>query len=411
MEFMFMADGGLTESKHSSSLDSNGGMVGSDTATDPSSGNEIPPGSTANEVSDKVPAKLSEGEYVLPADVVQFYGLDKIEKMVVKAKDSLKEMEANGRIGGDTESPEEDSLPFDEKELQTTEDTAQPMHMAEGGMVSTANTDRSMESRAYKDKDGNTKYIWFQNGEPIQAIPPGYVEATKSSGDTRHIPDQPNGVGGPVDSWSYDDFDSFLKGRPVFEKVAKISAAATGPAGLLMAAAAKLMNGRTTRRAAERIEEKLNDPDTPPAERAKWEEMKTKYTEAMGLTDSPDNTLLQDARGFFPRESKAAELGLYGKDKIPFNEGLFSWRQKQHERELEQAKNRETMQKVEEATKKEENMFASDNSNESDKAPVAPTDNEHSGSALAPMTSPRPERRPDRSSQNYSKGGLVKRRC
>ena len=178
-----------------------------------------------------------------------------------------------------------------------------------------------------------------------------------------------------------------------------------------MAAAAKLMNGRTTRRAAERIEEKLNDPDTPPAERAKWEEMKTKYTEAMGLTDSPDNTLLQDARGFFPRESKAAELGLYGKDKIPFNEGLFSWRQKQHERELEQAKNRETMQKVEEATKKEENMFASDNSNESDKAPVAPTDNEHSGSALAPMTSPRPERRPDRSSQNYSKGGLVKRRC
>ena len=38
---------------------------------DPVSGNEIPLGSEAENVRDDVDAKLSEGEYVVPADVVK----------------------------------------------------------------------------------------------------------------------------------------------------------------------------------------------------------------------------------------------------------------------------------------------------------------------------------------------------
>lgn len=103
-----------------------GGVV---TEIDPVSKNEVPPGSEPEEVRDDIPARLSEGEYVIPADVVRFLGLDKIESLVSKAKESLKEMAANGRIGGETE---EDDLPFSDEELMQGQEEIQ---MAEGGLV------------------------------------------------------------------------------------------------------------------------------------------------------------------------------------------------------------------------------------------------------------------------------------
>lgn len=71
---------------------------------DPISGNDVPLGSTAKEVRDDVDARLSEGEYVLPADVVRFFGLEKIEEMVSVAKEGIQEMGAKGRIGGEPAS-------------------------------------------------------------------------------------------------------------------------------------------------------------------------------------------------------------------------------------------------------------------------------------------------------------------
>ena len=53
---------------------------------DPVSGNEIPPGSLAKEVRDDIPAQLSEGEYVVPADVVQYYGVKFFEDLRMEAK-------------------------------------------------------------------------------------------------------------------------------------------------------------------------------------------------------------------------------------------------------------------------------------------------------------------------------------
>jgi len=68
---------------------------------DPVSGNEVPPGSLPVEVRDDIDAKLSEGEYVVPADVVRFFGVKFFEDLRTKAKIGLAKMEDDGRIGGE----------------------------------------------------------------------------------------------------------------------------------------------------------------------------------------------------------------------------------------------------------------------------------------------------------------------
>ena len=86
MEMAFMQEGGLRDD----------GMD-----VDPVSGNDVPPGSMASEVRDDIPAQLSEGEYVVPADVVQYYGVKFFEELRMDAKRGLADMESNGRIGGE----------------------------------------------------------------------------------------------------------------------------------------------------------------------------------------------------------------------------------------------------------------------------------------------------------------------
>lgn len=58
----------------------------------------VPPGALPNEVMDNVDVKLSEGEVVLPADVVRWVGLQQIEEMRASAKEGLARMDAEGRI-------------------------------------------------------------------------------------------------------------------------------------------------------------------------------------------------------------------------------------------------------------------------------------------------------------------------
>ena len=51
-----------------------GGLMDEGGTVDPVSGNDVPVGSTQEEVRDDIPAQLSEGEFVLPADVVRYHG-------------------------------------------------------------------------------------------------------------------------------------------------------------------------------------------------------------------------------------------------------------------------------------------------------------------------------------------------
>ena len=102
MKFAFMQQGGVLRDD---------GMN-----TDPVSGNEVPSGSMAKEVRDDIDAKLSEGEYVVPADVVRFHGVQKFEDLRNQAKQGFGEMEQDGRIGGE---PVDDDFPIPVNQLQT----------------------------------------------------------------------------------------------------------------------------------------------------------------------------------------------------------------------------------------------------------------------------------------------------
>lgn len=124
-----------------------GGFKREETRVEPTTGNEVPPGSLEEEVKDDVDVKLSEGEYVIPADVVRYLGLDKIEKMVSKAKEGLQEMEDTGRMGG--KPVDEEGRPLGEDEELTDEEMrmlqeamaaeSEPQGMAMGGAVNLVN--------------------------------------------------------------------------------------------------------------------------------------------------------------------------------------------------------------------------------------------------------------------------------
>lgn len=92
------AQGGVTRMKK---MYEEGGLATDGMAVDPISGNDIPVGSNAEDVRDDVDAKLSTGEYVIPADVVKYVGVAQLEKLVNKAKDGLEDMAEDGRIGGE----------------------------------------------------------------------------------------------------------------------------------------------------------------------------------------------------------------------------------------------------------------------------------------------------------------------
>ena len=84
-----------------------GGIRDDGLNVDPVSGNEIPSGSLAEEVRDDIPAQLSGGEYVVPADVVRFFGVKYFEDLRMQAKLGLQDMEKNGRIGGEPVEPQQ----------------------------------------------------------------------------------------------------------------------------------------------------------------------------------------------------------------------------------------------------------------------------------------------------------------
>jgi hypothetical protein len=172
MKFAFMNEGGV--------------LADDGVERDPVSGNEVPAGSMAEEVRDDVPAMLSEGEYVVPADVVRYHGIDKFEQLRDEAKAGLARMEADGRIGGQPVE-EQEEFPFPVEELQGFD---------EGGVVGDIypdvmgspytpgqrySSDRfpgvGFELRNFTNpKTGKTVVIPFYNGQPMQYIPQDFLE-------------------------------------------------------------------------------------------------------------------------------------------------------------------------------------------------------------------------------------------
>ncbi len=88
---------------------------------DPVSGNEIPMGSTAENVRDDIPTMLSEGEIVVPADVVNYWGVKLFEDLRAQAKMGYAQMEEDGRIGGEPIEDDEDTMGLEMSDLEVME--------------------------------------------------------------------------------------------------------------------------------------------------------------------------------------------------------------------------------------------------------------------------------------------------
>lgn len=171
------------------------------TDIDPVSGNEVPPGSLPEEVRDDIPAMLSEGEYVVPADVLRFYGVKFFEDLRAQAKMGLAEMEANGRIGGEPIEEETGDVGISDEDLMVIMAQApqeeQAVGAANGGLMGfqagglnvpayiqqpdltqfgMAGPDfqGGLEYRTYVNASGMEITIPFFDGEPMGMIPPGY---------------------------------------------------------------------------------------------------------------------------------------------------------------------------------------------------------------------------------------------
>lgn len=119
-------------------LKEEGGMV------DEESGNDVPTGSTKEEVRDDIPAMLSEGEFVFPADVVRYHGLERLMELRQEAKMGLKKMEAMGQMGNADEATLPDDIPFTMDDLiivaepMEVEDSKEPKEKAHGGVLHAA---------------------------------------------------------------------------------------------------------------------------------------------------------------------------------------------------------------------------------------------------------------------------------
>ena len=190
-----------------------GGLRDEGGAVEPESGNEVPSGALKKEVADDIPVMISEGEFVFPADVVRYIGLETLMKMRQNAKQGLKTMEKMGQMGNSEEATIPDDVPFGMADLivvsgemkkkdkeEKTEggviglqtggslfDDPRFQRPTGGGTPTMTDEDKKeiedallrtgygrVVMKRYIDADGNVKYIPFIDDEPQMEIPEGY---------------------------------------------------------------------------------------------------------------------------------------------------------------------------------------------------------------------------------------------
>ncbi len=240
--------GGEVSMQKQMELFDEGGLMDEGGTTDPISGNDVPVGSLQKEVRDDIPAQLSEGEFVMPADVVRYHGLDKMMALRDEAKAGLQRMDAMGQMGNADEATIPDGIPFNMDDLIVDDE---PMQMQVGGFVPQLQPYTSLqgqqptgfaqlqetapiqqritspysiaaapqqtgqmltaeqlvprietEFRTYVNAEGQTLQIPFIDGQPLYPIPPGYtLQSTTAPQD----PAQQQPVQAPMQPVQQDD--------------------------------------------------------------------------------------------------------------------------------------------------------------------------------------------------------------
>ena len=213
-----------------------GGLRDDGGETEPTSGNKVPSGSLKEEVADDIPVMMSEGEFVFPADVVRYIGLETLMKMRQDAKQGLKMMEEMGQMGNSEEATIPDDMPFEMADLIVVSG-GKPKKMQGGGLLDdprfkrpegsggvptiTAEDRKGMEDallrtgygnvvmKRYVNANGDVKYIPFINGEPQMEIPEGY-ELDESAPKTE------SNIGGSGDSGGGGDSGGPASPAPAF---------------------------------------------------------------------------------------------------------------------------------------------------------------------------------------------------
>jgi len=206
-------EGGAVPMQEQMKLFNEGGLKDEGGSVDPVSGNDVPVGSTQEEVRDDIPAMLSEGEFVFPADVVRYLGLERLMQLRQEAKMGLKQMEAMGQMGNSEEATMPDDLPFNMADLIIVAgEGEEPKEMAQGGVVHMSNggylpkfVDQGVETapiniesfdttlpdpdfsnvKKYVNKEGKVRFIPFgPDGKPLYPIPVGFFPEGELPEDT-----------------------------------------------------------------------------------------------------------------------------------------------------------------------------------------------------------------------------------
>lgn len=149
-------------------------LTGGSNEVDPVSGNEVPPGSLPEEVRDDIDARLSEGEYVVPADVVRYFGVKVFEDMRNEAKMGLSQMDADGRIGGEpvpatpTEGGMEGMQDITEEDLVALEQ-AMATGVADGGLMDKLATAAKSDKLINARMNAKGMSVGYAEGGAVQA--------------------------------------------------------------------------------------------------------------------------------------------------------------------------------------------------------------------------------------------------
>jgi hypothetical protein len=142
-----------------------------------------------------------QGEFVLPADVVRFIGLERLMKMRDEAKKGLQRMSDIGQMGNADEVGEASNGTYEDAGFESeiddilseieAEENGRDVNeqtevmMAQGGFMKSG-TDLTkapknpvFDVRYYKNAEGSVMYITHINGKPMTPIPEGYKAVTQ----------------------------------------------------------------------------------------------------------------------------------------------------------------------------------------------------------------------------------------
>jgi hypothetical protein len=331
-----------------------GGLKDEGGEIDEASGNRVPIGG--------IPANVSEGEFIFPADVVRYHGLDKMMALRQEAKMGLKQMERMGQMGNSDEATMPDDLPFEMADLIVVGGKGEPMEFSEGGFVPSytpkfetleiadvpmmgGNTSTGTQTpllyedfikvpvvtmQEYRDANGNSIIITSVNGKATTEIPEGYTLYTppantaptttqaaiqtannysyQTSGGGDEGPDTPRELQIDPDyaSMDNDTYFSTMERQNSFGGKAGNAAAmgiamAMGPFGLLTMGMLQADKRRQLAAAEQRIAAET-DPTKKKAYQATFAKMGGKIKEP-----EEENALVKFGKGFV-----AAVGGLFG---------------------------------------------------------------------------------------------------